>query len=108
MSKINELVQIGTRQVTKTRVIPATYGETGAELTPETTETYTEDAPVMGTVTRDMTAQEEADYLAAQADAPEPEQTETERLEAVETKTAQHDTEIEQIVTGLEALANGG
>ena len=106
--KINRLVQIGTRQVAKTRVIPATYDETGAELTPERTEQYAEDAPVMGTVTRDMTAQEEAAYLAAQEDTPAPETTEAERLSAVETKTAQHDTEIEQIVTGLEALSNGG
>lgn len=34
--------------------------------------------------------------------------TEADRLAAVETKTATHDVEIEQIVTGLEALSNGG
>lgn len=56
--------------------------------------------------TRDMTAEEIADIRACAADTP-PEQTAEDRLAAVETKTATHDVEIEQIVTGLEALANG-
>lgn len=64
--------------------------------------------PIMATVTRGMTAEEEAAYLFAQEAAPTPTQTEAERLAAVEEKTAAHDVEIEQIVTGLEALANGG
>jgi hypothetical protein len=106
--KMNTLIQIGARAVTKTRVIPAAYDEDGNELTPERTETYVKDVPIMGTVTRDMTDAEVAAYQAQEESQPTQTLTEAERLAAVEEKTAAHDVEIEQIVTGLEALANGG
>ena len=56
--KINELKQIGTREETRTRVVPATYDEEGNLLTEETTEEYTVEVPVMGMVYRDATPEE--------------------------------------------------
>lgn len=56
--KINELKQIGTREETRTRVVPATYDDEGNLLTEETTEEYTVEVPVMGMVYRDATPEE--------------------------------------------------
>ena len=59
--KINVLEQRGTRTEHRTRIIPATYDENGNILTEERTETYEVEVPVMVSVTRDMTAEEEAE-----------------------------------------------
>lgn len=59
--KINVLEQHGTRTEQRTRIIPATYDEDGNILTEERTETYEVEVPVMVSVTRDMTAEEEAE-----------------------------------------------
>ena len=59
--KINVLEQRGTRTEQRTRIIPATYDEDGNILTEERTETYEVEVPVMVSVTRDMTAEEEAE-----------------------------------------------
>ena len=56
--RINELKQIGTREETRTRVVPATYDDEGNLLTEETTEEYTVEVPVMGMVYRDATPEE--------------------------------------------------
>lgn len=59
--KINVLEQHGTRTEQRTRIIPATYDDDGNILTEERTETYEVEVPVMVSVTRDMTAEEEAE-----------------------------------------------
>lgn len=56
--RINELKQIGTKEETRTRVVPATYDDEGNLLTEETTEEYTVEVPVMGMVYRDATPEE--------------------------------------------------
>lgn len=56
--RIAEYKQIGTREETRTRVVPATYDDEGNLLTEETTEEYTVEVPVMGMVYRDATPEE--------------------------------------------------
>lgn len=58
--KINELVQVGTRTEEYEEKIPATYDNEGKEITPETVEIRTREIPIMESVTRDMTPEEEA------------------------------------------------
>ena len=56
--RIAEYKKIGTREETRTRVVPATYDDEGNLLTEETTEEYTVEVPVMGMVYRDATPEE--------------------------------------------------
>ena len=56
--RIAEYKQIGTREETRTRIVPATYDDEGNLLTEETTEEYTVEVPVMGMVYRDATPEE--------------------------------------------------
>ena len=56
--RIAEYKQIGTREETRTRVVPATYDDEGNLLTEETTEDYIVEVPVMGMVYRDATPEE--------------------------------------------------
>ena len=64
--KINVLEQHGTRTEQRERIIPAVYDEVGNIIAEERTETYTAEVPVMVSVTRDMTPEEEAEMLANQ------------------------------------------
>lgn len=56
--RIAEYKKIGTKEETRTRVVPATYDDEGNLLTEETTEEYTVEVPVMGMVYRDATPEE--------------------------------------------------
>lgn len=56
--RIAEYKQIGTKEETRTRVVPATYDDEGNLLTEEMTEEYTVEIPVMGMVYRDATSEE--------------------------------------------------
>lgn len=56
--RIAEYKQVGTKEETRTRVVPATYDDEGNLLTEETTEEYTVEVPVMGMVYRDATPEE--------------------------------------------------
>ena len=56
--RIAEYKQIGTKEETRTRVVPATYDDEGNLLTEETTEEYTVEVPVMGMAYRDATPEE--------------------------------------------------
>lgn len=85
--KINELKQIGTREETRTRVVPATYDDEGNLLTEETTEAYTVEVPVMGIVYRDATPEEIAESERQQAELPEQEPSQEERLDTLEATT---------------------
>lgn len=64
--KINVLEQHGTRTEQRERIIPAIYDDNGNTIAEERTETYTVEVPVMVSVTRDMTPEEEAEMLANQ------------------------------------------
>ena len=85
--RIKELKQIGTKEETRTRVVPATYDDEGNLLTEETTEEYTVEIPVMGMVYRDATPEEIAEFERNRAEMPEPEPSPEERLGALETTT---------------------
>lgn len=56
--RIAEYKQIGAKEETRTRVVPATYDDEGNPLTEEKTEEYTVEVPVMGMVYRDATPEE--------------------------------------------------
>lgn len=56
--RIAEYNQVGTKEETRTRVVPATYDNEGNLLTEEKTEEYTVEVPVMGMVYRDATPEE--------------------------------------------------
>ena len=56
--RIAEYKQIGRKEETRTRVVPATYDDEGNPLTEEKTEEYTVEVPVMGMVYRDATPEE--------------------------------------------------
>ena len=85
--RIAEYKQIGTKEETRTRVIPATYDDEGNLLTEETTEEYTIEVPVMGMVYRDATPEEIAESERQQAEIPEQEPSPEERLNALEAAT---------------------
>lgn len=86
--KKNILVQIGERAEVRQRIIPATYGENGEILTPESVETYTVNVPVMEARNVEMTAKEIAELEAMQTGAPNPEQSAEERVAALEAQVA--------------------
>lgn len=85
--RIAEYKQIGTKQETRTRVVPATYDDDGNLLTEEKTEEYTVEVPVMGMVYRDATPEEIAEFEHQQAEMSEPEPSPEERLNALEAAT---------------------
>lgn len=82
--KLNELIKVGERTEIRERIIPSTYDEEGNLLTEETTEAYEVIIPIMETVTRDMTAEEEAEFLANQPVAEEPQKSDAERIAELE------------------------
>lgn len=86
--KKNILVQIGERAEVRQRIIPATYGEDGEILTPESVENYTVNVPVMESRNVEMTAEEIAELEAMQESAPKPEQSAAERVAALEAQVA--------------------
>lgn len=86
--KKNILVQTGEREEQRTRRIPATYGENGEILTPESVETYTVNVPVMEARNVEMTAEEIKNLEVMQASAPKPEQSAAERVAALEAQVA--------------------
>ena len=85
--RIAEYKQIGTKEETRTRIIPATYDDEGNLLTEETTEEYTVEVPVMGMVYRDATPEEIEEFERKQAEMPEPEPSPEERLDTLEATT---------------------
>lgn len=86
--KKNILIQIGERAEVRQRIIPATYGENGEILTPESVETYTVTVPIMEPQNVEMTAEEIAELEAIQTAAPNPEQSAEERVAALEAQVA--------------------
>ncbi len=86
--KKNILVQIGERAEVRQRIIPATYGEDGEILTPESVETYTVNVPIMEARNVEMTAEEIKNLEVMQASAPKPKQSAAERVAALEAQVA--------------------
>ena len=85
--RIAEYKQIGTKEETRTRVVPATYDDEGILLTEETTEEYTVEVPVMGMVYRDATPEEIAEMERQKAEIQEMDPSPEERLNALESTT---------------------
>lgn len=85
MNRIGEYKQTGTRTEEYKVIVPAEYDEEGNLISEEHEEIRTREIPVMGMVYRDMTPEEIVEVEKLQADMPEPEPTEEERLNTLET-----------------------
>lgn len=85
--RIAEYKQTGTRTEKYKVTIPAEYDDEGNIISEEHEETRIREVPVMGMVYRDMTPEEIVEVEKLQADMPEPEPTEEERLNTLETTT---------------------
>ena len=102
--RVNELVQRGTKPVTREVFVPATYDEEGNLLSEATTELQEVEVPNMVAVTRDMTPEEEAEARAFEASMPEPQPTIDERVETLKSST----NELADTVLALCDLIEGG
>ena len=85
--RIAEYKQKGTRTETYTVTIPAEYDEEDKLISEEHEEIRTREVPVIGMVYRDMSPEEIAEHEKIQAEIPEPQPTEKERLDKVEQRT---------------------
>ena len=85
--KIAEHKQTGTRTEEYKVIVPAEYDEDGNLISEEHEETRTREIPIIGMVYRDMTAEEISEAEKLQAEMPEPQPTEEERLNTLETTT---------------------
>lgn len=86
--KKNILIKVGELTENRERIIPAVYDENGEIITAETVEQYTVTVPIMEAQNVDMTPEEIAEYERQQEEAPEPEPTSEERIEAQALYTA--------------------
>ena len=105
--KVAEYKQIDTRTETYTVTVPAEYDEEGNIISEEHEETHTREVPVMGMVYRDMTAEEIAEAERLQAEMPEPEPTEEERLDKVEQRTDTLESATDDLVLMMADLIGG-
>lgn len=80
--KIAEYTQTGIRTESYTVTVPSEYDNEGKLITEEHEETRTREVPVMGMVYRDMTAEEIAELEKIQAEMPEEQPTQQDRIEA--------------------------
>ena len=85
--RIAEYKQIDTKTEEYTVTIPAEYDDEGMVTVEEHEEIRTREIPVMGMVYRDMTPEEIVEAEKLLAEMPEPEPTEEERLNTLETTT---------------------
>lgn len=83
----NVLVKIGERVETYDRIIPAVYDENGEIVKEETVEQYTVTVPIIESRNVDMTPEEITEFEHQQAEMPEPEPTQEERLDTLEATT---------------------
>lgn len=105
--RIAEYKQIDTKTEEYTVTIPAEYDEEGNIISEEHEETRTREVPVMGMVYRDMTAEEIAEVEKLQAEMPEPEPTEEERLDKVEQRTDTLESATDDLVLMMADLIGG-
>ena len=105
--KIAEYKQTGTRTEEYTVTIPPEYDDEGNIISEEHEETRTREVPVMGMIYRDMTAEEIAEVEKLQADMPEPQPTEEERLDKVEQRTDTLESATDDLVLMMADLIGG-
>lgn len=105
--KVVEYKQINTRTESYTVTIPAEYDDEGNIISEEHEETRTREVPVMGMVYRDMTAEEIAEMEKIQAEMPEPQPTEEERLDKVEQRTDTLEGATDDLVLMMADLIGG-
>lgn len=80
--RMTEYKQTETRTESYTVTIPAEYDDEGILISEEHEETSTREVPVMGMVYRDMTPEEIAELEKIQAELPEEQPTQQDRIEA--------------------------
>lgn len=107
VSRIAEYKQTGTRTEEYKLIVPAEYDEEGNIISEEHEETRTREVPVMGMVYRDMTAEEIAEMEKIQAEMPEPQPTEEERLDKVEQRTDTLEGATDDLVLMMADLIGG-
>lgn len=107
MGKVAEYKQTGTRTEEYKVIVPAEYDDEGKLITEEHEETRTREVPVMGKVYRDMTPEEIAEVEKLQADMPEPQPTEEERLDKVEQRTDTLEGATDDLVLMMADLIGG-
>lgn len=105
--KTTEYKQTGIRTEVYKVTIPPEYDEEGKLITEEHEETRTREVPVMGMVYRDMTAEEIAEAERLQAEMPEPQPTEEERLDKVEQRTDTLEGATDDLVLMMADLIGG-
>ncbi len=105
--KTAEHKQTGTRTEEYKVTIPAEYDEEGNIISEEHEGTRTREVPVMGMVYRDMTAEEIAEAERLQAEMPEPQPTEEERLDKVEQRTDTLESATDDLVLMMADLIGG-
>lgn len=105
--KTAEYKQTGTRTEEYKVTISAEYDDEGNIISEEHEETRTREVPVMGMVYRDMTAEEIAEVEKLQAEMPEPEPTEEERLDKVEQRTDTLESATDDLVLMMADLIGG-
>lgn len=105
--KTTEYKQTGTRTEEYTVTIPPEYDEEGNIISEEHEETHTREVPVMGMVYRDMTPEEISEAEKLQAEMPEPQPTEEERLDKVEQRTDTLESATDDLVLMMADLIGG-
>lgn len=105
--KVAEYKQTGTRTEEYKVIVPAEYDEEGNIITEEHEETRTREIPVMGMVYRDMTPEEISEGKKLQAEMPEPQPTEEERLDKVEQRTDTLEGATDDLVLMMADLIGG-
>ena len=105
--KTTEYKQTGTRTEEYKVIVPPEYDEEGNIISEEHEETRTREVPVMGMVYRDMTPEEIAEAERLQADMPEPQPTEEERLDKVEQRTDTLESATDDLVLMMADLIGG-
>lgn len=107
VSRIAEYKQVDTKTEEYTVTIPPEYDEEGNIISEEHEETRIREVPVMGMVYRDMTPEEIAEVEKLQAEMPEPQPTEEERLDKVEQRTDTLESATDDLVLMMADLIGG-
>lgn len=109
-NRINDLVQTGIKTVEERIEFPPEYDSQGNLVREAFTEVIEHEVPIMETVYRDMTPEEEAEVLAHQAECEELEQTRPrtpeERCDAVEVKQSATEQDVNMLADTVLALCD--
>lgn len=105
--RIAEYKQVDTKTEEYTVTIPPEYDDEGNLISEEHEETRTREVPVMCMVYRDMTPEEISEAEKLQAEMPEPQPTEEERLDKVEQRTDTLESATDDLVLMMADLIGG-